>query len=65
MLDAIAYSRIDPNTISGTGWKNKSLALRETVIAAPEENAITLTYSILSGDQEVASGIAVFERSDS
>jgi hypothetical protein len=60
--DTIAYTRIDRNTISGTGKKNGIVSLTEIVTAAPENGALTLTYSIHAGPKVIASGIAVFEK---
>jgi hypothetical protein len=62
VADAIAYTRVDAYTISGIAKENNSLSLKETLIAASEGNLITLTYSIYRGGREVASGVAVFEK---
>jgi hypothetical protein len=59
--DTMSYTRIDRNTISGTGKKNRVVSLTETVTAAPENGTLTLCYSIHAGPQVVANGIAVFE----
>ncbi len=60
--DTIAYRRASSNSISGTGKKNGVITLMETVTVAPENNTLTLSYSIRSGAHVAASGIAVFER---
>jgi hypothetical protein len=59
--DTISYTRINQNTISGTGKKNGVVSLTETVTAAPENSTLTLCYSIHAGPKVVANGIAVFE----
>jgi hypothetical protein len=60
--DTIAYTRVDGNTISGTGKKNGIVSLTETVTAAPENGTLTLSYSIHAGPKVVANGIAVLEK---
>lgn len=59
VADAIAYSRADSHTILGTASRNNSVSIKETLTAAPDGNSITMIYSILRGDREVANGIAV------
>ena len=59
---AVAYRRVSSNSISGTGKKDGVITLMETVTVAPENNTLTLSYSIHSGAHVAASGIAVFER---
>jgi hypothetical protein len=58
--DTIAYTRVDANHIAGTGKKNGSVPLKETVTADPEDGTLTLTYSLYGGAREIASGVAVF-----
>jgi hypothetical protein len=60
--DTIAYTRLDRNTISGTGKKNGIVSLTETVRVAPEQGNLTLSYSLHASSKVVAQGIAVFER---
>lgn len=60
--DTIAYTRVDRNTISGTGKKNGVVSLTETVTVAPKQGNLTLSYSLHAGSKIVAQGIAVFER---
>ena len=60
--DTIAYTRVDRNSIIGTGRKNGVITLTETVTASPASQTLTLRYSILDGAQEVANGVAVFEK---
>ena len=62
LADAIAYQRLDARNICGTGKKNGSVSLRETITIEPDGTTMTLTFSILSGEREVANGIAVFEK---
>jgi hypothetical protein len=61
LVDTIAYTRINLNTISGIGKKNRAVCLRETVQADPERRTLTLTYDILIGARIVAHGVAVFQ----
>lgn len=61
LVDTFAYER-EGSKIIGTGKKNGAVSIRETVVAS-EGPIITLTYSIFAGDKEVASGIAIFEKS--
>jgi hypothetical protein len=60
--DTIVYTRVDRNTISGTGKKNGVVSLTETVTVAPENGALTLSYSLHAGPKVIANGIAVFEK---
>jgi len=59
-VDATAYTRVNSRSISGIGRKGGAIALTET--ATVENNILTLTYSIHSGDRVVATGVAVFEK---
>jgi hypothetical protein len=61
LVDSFAYER-DGANISGIGRKMGVVSIRETVVASTSEAVMTLTYSILSGEREVASGVAVFEK---
>jgi hypothetical protein len=60
LVDTFAYER-DGTKIIGTGKKHGAISIRETVVAS-EGPVITLTYSIIAGAKEVASGIAIFEK---
>jgi hypothetical protein len=60
--DTIAYTRVDRNSILGTGRKNGVITLTETVTVSPASQNLTLRYSILGGAEEVANGVAVFEK---
>lgn len=60
--DMIAYTRVDQNTISGTGKKNGIVSLTETLTVPSENGTLTLTYSLHAGPKVVANGIAVFEK---
>jgi hypothetical protein len=61
LVDTFAYER-DSTKIVGTGKKRGAVSIRETVVTS-EGPLMTLTYAIFVGSKEVASGIAVFERS--
>lgn len=60
--DTIAYTRVDRNTINGTGKKDGMVSLTETVAVAPEDGRLTLSYFLHAGPKVVANGIAVFEK---
>ena len=62
LADTIAYTRVDAHHISGIAKKNGCISIRESVATSPEGHILTLTYSIYGDVQEVANGIAVFER---
>jgi hypothetical protein len=61
VVDMIAYER-EGLKIVGTGKQNGAISIRETIVAS-DEPLIRLAYAIFVRDKEVASGIAVFERS--
>ena len=61
-VDTIAYTRVDRNTISGTGRENGIVSLTVTVTVAPEKGNLTLRYSPRAGPEVVADAIAVFEK---
>lgn len=58
----IAYARLGPREIAGTGKRNGSVTLRETIVASEDGLTLTLTYKIYSGEREIMKGVAVFER---
>lgn len=62
VADAISYTRADPHTLVGTGTKDESVSLGETVLVSPDGGTLTLTYALYRGTREVASGTAVFQR---
>ena len=62
LSDAIAYQRLDSNSIRGTGKKDGSVTLRETITVAPQGDSMTLRFSIFAAEKEVANGIAVFDK---
>lgn len=62
LADTIAYTRASRREIAGTGKKNGSVTLRETIVAGEDGDTLTLTYTIFSGEHEVMNGVAVFER---
>ncbi|HYL62841.1 MAG TPA: hypothetical protein VE077_09480 [Candidatus Methylomirabilis sp.] len=64
LADAIAYQRVDAHNIRGTGRKNGSVSLRETITLMPDGASMTLAFAIFSGEKEVANGVAVFEKED-
>lgn len=62
LADAIAYQRVDAHSIRGTGKKNGTVSLHETIVLTPDGASLTLVFSIFSGEKEVANGVAVFEK---
>ena len=62
LMDTIACTRPAPRVIASTGKKAGGVTLTDTLTVSPEGEVLTLTYSILDGNQEVAKGTAVFER---
>lgn len=63
VAETIAYTR-NGAEIVGTARKNDSVCLRETIEVSADRMLMTMRYSILSGEKEVASEVAVFERAD-
>jgi hypothetical protein len=59
--DSIAYSRVSEREIVGTGKKNGAVTLKEA-IRLNEDGTMSLSYSIWSGDRELASGQAMFRK---
>jgi hypothetical protein len=57
-----AYTRVNRNSIRGTGKKNGAITLTETISVNPDGRILTLSYTIHNGAQEIARGIAVFEK---
>jgi|SRR5579872_2991085 len=62
LADTIAYTRVDAHHILGIAKKDGYISIRESVATSLEGHILTLTYSIYVNVQEVATGIAVFER---
>jgi len=58
---AISYSRIDRNTIAGTGRNDGVVSLTETATVDPDNGTLSLEYSFYRDGKIVASGVAVFE----
>lgn len=63
LCDVIAYIRPGPRKILGTGKKNGSVTLRETIVASDDGRILSLTFSIFANEREIMNGVAVFERS--
>jgi len=62
LMDTIALTRPGPHVIAGTGKKAGAVTLTDTLTASPDGEVLTLTYSLLDGNQEVAKGTGIFER---
>ena len=65
LCETIAYTRPTPRKIVGTGKKDGSVTLRETIIASNEGHMLTLTFAVFANEREIMSGIAVFQRGSS
>jgi len=61
VAQTIAYTR-NGSHIDGTARKNGAVCLREAIEVSTDGMRMTMKYFILAGEQEVASGVAVFER---
>lgn len=62
LSETIAYTRKGRTKIFGTGKKNGSVTLRETIVAGEDGKTMTLTFTIFRDEREVMKGVAVFER---
>ena len=62
LMDTIALTRPSPHVIVGTGKKAGAVTLTDRLTASPDGQVLTLRYSILDGQQEVAKGTGIFER---
>ena len=62
LMDTIACIRPAPHVIAGTGKKAGAVTLTDTLTASLDGEVLTLTYSILDGNQEVAKGTGIFQR---
>ena len=60
LVDSIAYTRIDSHTITGTGYKQSTMLLVETVSVSNDRTSLTIDYKIKIGDRIAAYGSAVF-----
>jgi hypothetical protein len=61
IVDSIAYTRVGPDTIIGTGTKDGTVVLKETLNVSAHGHSLTLIYSIYAGAREIATGTVVFE----
>ena len=62
--DSIAYTRVSEREVAGTGKKNGVVTLKETIVLN-DDGTMSLSYSILGGGRELASGQAVFCKDNS
>jgi len=60
--DTVSYTRSDSHHISGTGAKNGSVSLRETMTASADGDSFTLVFAVFRDGREITAGTAVFER---
>jgi hypothetical protein len=63
LMDTVACTRLAPGVIACTGKKTGAVTLTDTLTVSPDGEMLTLTYSIFEGDQEIAKGTGIFERS--
>jgi hypothetical protein len=60
--DAIAYTRLDNQTISGTASRQGIVTIQETLVVTEDGQRMTMKYTVFRGKKKVAKGIAMFER---
>lgn len=62
LSETTAYTRNGLHNITGTGRKNGSVTLRETICVAEDGETLTLSFKIFVQEREVMHGVGVFER---
>jgi hypothetical protein len=62
LVETMAYTRPDPNTILATGWRGDEVVLTETVTVDAASATFTQRYQVHRGANVVAAGVAVFEK---
>ena len=60
--DAVAYRRVDRNTIKGVGKKGGKVIMHETVVLSPDGKIMTGTYSGTDATGKQVTAVAVFEK---
>ncbi len=60
--DAVAYQRVDRNTIKGVGKKDGKVIMHETVVLSPDGKIMTGTYSGTDATGKQVTAVAVFEK---
>jgi hypothetical protein len=60
--DAVAYQRVNRNTIKGVGKKDGKVIMHETVVLSPDGKIMTGTYSGADATGKQYRAVAVFER---
>ena len=65
LMDTVACTRPTSHVIASTGKKAGVVTLTDTLRVSPDGEVLTVIYSILHGDQEVAQGTGVFEKARS
>ena len=61
-MDTIACTRPAPHVIASTGKRAGAVTLTDTLTVSPDGEVLTLIYSILDGNQDIAKGTGIFER---
>ena len=64
LMDTVACTRPALHAIAGTGKRAGAVTLTDTLSVSSDGKVLTLTYAIFDGNQEVAKGTGIFERSD-
>ena len=62
LMDTVTCTRPASRVIACTGKKAGVVTLTDTLTVSPDGEVLTLAYSILEGDQEIAKGTGIFER---
>ncbi len=60
--DAVAYQRVDQNTIKGVGKKDGKVIMHETVVLSPDGKTMTGTYSGTDPTGKQVTAVAIFEK---
>jgi hypothetical protein len=62
LMDTVACTRPARNVIASIGKRASAVTLTDTLTTSADGEVLTLTYSIVEGNQEVAKGTGIFER---
>ncbi len=62
--DAVAYQRVDRNTIKGVGKKDGRVVMHETVVLSRDGKTMTGTYSGTDATGKQVTAVAVFEKQE-
>jgi hypothetical protein len=62
IMDSIAFVRRSERLLEVSGRKAGAASMRDTTEVSPDGQTLTVRFSVFSGEQVVADGIAVFRR---